>query len=161
MRPMHAAPMRNWALWPPVAGSRHTARETYMNLDIEARGARMARIWIRISVIYLMAGVGLGIYMAANMAFQYAPVHAHVQLVGWASMALAGLIYDRFPKAGGSRLGLAHFWLHNLALPFAMLMLFLVLGGNMDVKPLLTAGEIGLALGLALFTANVQLNLKR
>jgi len=132
-----------------------------MNLDIEARGARMARLWIRIAVIYLMVGVGMGMYMGATQAFQYAPVHAHVQLLGWASMALVGLIYDRFPKAGGSRLGLAHFWLHNLALPVAMVALFLLMGGNMAVKPILTLGEIGTALGLGLFTVNVQLSLRR
>lgn len=132
-----------------------------MNTDIEIRGARMARIWIRIAVIYLMMGVGLGMFMAATQAFQYAPVHAHVQLLGWVSMALAGLIYDRFPRAGGSRLGLAHFWLHNLALPVAMVSLFLLFAGEEQVRPLLTAGEVGTALGLGLFTANVQLTLRR
>lgn len=132
-----------------------------MTPDIQVRGARMARIWIRIAVIYLMVGVGMGMFMAATQAFQYAPVHAHVQLLGWASMALVGLLYDRFPEAGGSRLGLAHFWLHNLALPVAMVALFLLMAGNTGVRPILVVGEIGTAVGLALFTANIQLNLRR
>lgn len=132
-----------------------------MNLDIEARGARMARLWIRIAAIYLMVGVGMGMFMGATQAFQYAPVHAHVQLLGWASMALVGLIYDRFPRAGGSRLGMAHFWLHNLALPIAMGALWLLMSGNMAVRPILLVGEVGTALGLGLFTANVQMTLRR
>jgi hypothetical protein len=133
----------------------------HMLIDIEARGKRMARIWIRLSVVYLMAGVGMGMYMAANKAFQYAPVHAHVNLLGWVTMALAGLIYDRWPQAGGSRLGLAHFFLHNLGLPVAMVSLFILIGGNNSIMPLLTAGEIVAALGLALFTANLQLTLRK
>ena len=128
--------------------------------ETEIRGARMARLWIRIAVVYLMMGVGMGMFMASTHMFQYAPVHAHLNLLGWASMALAGLIYDRFPRAGGSRLGIAHFWLHNLALPVAMASLFLLIGGAEWVRHFLVAGEMGAALGLALFTANVQLNLR-
>ena len=128
--------------------------------DIEVRGRFMARLWIRIAVIYLMAGVGMGIYMAASKAFQYAPVHAHVNLLGWVSMALAGLLYDRWPQAGGSRLGLAHFWLHNLGLPVAMVSLFILMAGNTAIVPLLTLGEMTTALGLLLFTVNLQLRLR-
>lgn len=131
-----------------------------MFIDIEARGKRMARIWIRIAVVYLMMGVGMGMFMAATQAFQYAPVHAHIGLLGWVSMALAGLIYDRWPQAGGSRLGMLHFFLHNLALPVAMVSLFLLMGGNTAVKPFLITGEMGLALGLAMFTANLQIKLR-
>ena len=76
--------------------------------NIEARGARLARLWILLAVIYLIVGVAFGIVMGATEKLQYAPVHAHINLLGWATMALAGLVYERFPKAGGSRLGVIH-----------------------------------------------------
>lgn len=132
-----------------------------MAKDIEARGARMARIWILIAVTYLVVGVGLGAFMGATHAFQYAPVHAHVNLLGWATMALAGLIYERYPRAGGSKLGMAHFWLHNLALPPLMLVLFYMYAGHPSFEP--AAGALGGIMGLAIlvFAVNLFLNMKK
>ena len=129
--------------------------------DIEARGARMARLWILIAVTYLVAGATAGVIMGASMNFTYAPVHAHINLLGWASMALAGLIYDRFPQAGGSKLGVAHFWLHNTVLPVLMVVLFLFLGGNQSLGPVLGILSVLMLLTLALFAVNLWMNLKR
>lgn len=129
--------------------------------DIEARGARLARLWILIGVSYLVAGATVGVIMGASMNFTYAPVHAHINLLGWASMALAGLIYDRFPLAGGSKLGVAHFWLHNTVLPALMVTLFLFLGGNQSLGPVLGIFSVLMLLTLALFATNLWLNLRR
>ena len=129
--------------------------------DIEARGARMARLWILIAVTYLVVGATVGVIMGARMDFTFAPVHAHINLLGWASMALAGLIYDRFPQAGGSRLGVAHFWLHNSVLPGLMVVLFLFLGGNQSLGPVLGIFSVLMLLTLALFATNLWMNLKR
>jgi uncharacterized membrane protein YhaH (DUF805 family) len=75
-------------------------------------------------------------------------------------MALAGLIYSVFPKAGESRLARVHFWLMNLALPVMMVALGLVLFGQMAVVPVLGAAEIVAALGVLAFAANLFINLK-
>ena len=38
-------------------------------------------------------------------------VHTHINLVGWASLALFGVIYRLYPELAASRLALVHFWL--------------------------------------------------
>ena len=78
-----------------------------------------------LSVLYLIFGVSMGIAMGASQNFTLRPVHAHINLLGWTTMALAGLIYSVFPKAGESRLARLHFWLMNLALPVMMVALAL------------------------------------
>ncbi|MGH8369476.1 MAG: hypothetical protein ACRESC_00720, partial [Gammaproteobacteria bacterium] len=88
-----------------------------MNPDIEQRGVYMASIWLKLAVVYLLVGVVFGLVMGITHSFQYIPVHTHINLLGWASLGLAGVIYQLFPRAGGHWLGLAHFWLHNLGLP--------------------------------------------
>lgn len=128
---------------------------------IEQRGARMARLWIRIALVYFVAGVVFGLYLAGTHNFQYAAVHAHVNLLGWASMALAGLIYDRFPRMGGNRLALTHFWLENLALPPAMVALFMLVDGNDAALPVVIISSLALALGVVVFAVNVWLNIGR
>lgn len=122
--------------------------------------SRAGIIWLKLSVVYLIIGVSMGIAMGASQNFTLRPVHAHVNLLGWTTMALAGLIYSVFPKAGESRLARAHFWLMNLALPVMMVALGLVLFGRMAVVPVLGAAEIVAALGIVTFAANLFINLK-
>ena len=122
--------------------------------------SRAGIIWLKLSVLYLIVGIGIGIGMGASQNFTLRPVHAHVNLLGWTTMALAGLIYSVFPKAGESVLARVHFWLMNLALPVMMTGLGLVLFGRMEVVPAMVVGEIAAALGIVTFAANLFINLK-
>ena len=45
-------------------------------------------IWIKIAVVYLLVGVSLGIYMGASGDHSLHPVHAHINLLGWATLTL-------------------------------------------------------------------------
>jgi hypothetical protein len=117
-------------------------------------------IWLKLAVVYLIIGIALGIAMGASENFTLRPVHAHVNLLGWATLALAGLIYSVFPKAGRSRLARLHFWLHNLALPVMMAALAMVVTGHTGAIPVLAASEFVAAAGVLIFAANVFLNLR-
>jgi cbb3-type cytochrome oxidase subunit 1 len=123
--------------------------------------SRAGIIWLKLAIVYLILGVGLGIAMGASQNFTLRPVHAHINLLGWTTMALAGLIYSVFPQAGESRLARVHFWLLNLALPVMMGTLSLVLLGKTGIEPVLAVSEIAGALSIAVFAANLFLNLKR
>jgi hypothetical protein len=117
-------------------------------------------IWLKLAVLYLIAGVTLGIVMGASQNFTLRPVHAHINLLGWTTMGLAGLIYSVFPKAGQSRLAKVHFWLLNLAMPVMMVALSLLLMGNVAMEPLLAGSEIVGAVAIVVFAVNLFVNLK-
>lgn len=117
--------------------------------------------WLKLAVIYLIAGVGLGIAMGASEDFTLRPVHAHINLLGWATMALAGLIYSVYPQAGTSRLARAHFWLNNISLPIMAIALTFVVSGERQLVPVLAIAEILAAIGILVFAANIFLNLKK
>jgi hypothetical protein len=46
-----------------------------------------------IGILFALIGMGLGTYMGITQDFLYAPVHAHINLVGWATHFLFGLYY--------------------------------------------------------------------
>jgi hypothetical protein len=119
-------------------------------------------IWLKLSISYLLVGIVMGIAMGASQNFTLRPVHARVNLLGWTTMALAGLIYSVFPKAGASWLARVHFWMLNLSLPVMMVALSLVLLGRTGIEPALALAlaEIVAALGISAFAANLFLNLK-
>lgn len=50
-------------------------------------------------IIFVLIGMLLGIWMGMNDDFTLAPVHAHLNLVGWATMFLYGLYYRAEPAA--------------------------------------------------------------
>ena len=52
--------------------------------------APAATTWLKLAVLYLIVGVGLGIAMGATENFTLRPVHAHLNLLGWTTMALGG-----------------------------------------------------------------------
>ena len=60
----------------------------------------------RLAVVFAITGLILGVGMAASHNHALAPVHAHINLIGWVSLFLIGLFYERRPqldKSAGAR----------------------------------------------------------
>ena len=60
----------------------------------------------RIAVLFALVGMIVGVYMAASHDHALAPGHAHINLIGWVSLFLIGLFYERRPqldKSAGAR----------------------------------------------------------
>lgn len=112
-------------------------------------------LWIKAAVIYFIMGVSLGIYMGASGDHVLVPVHAHFNLLGWASLALVGLIYHQFPAAGSHRLARVQFWLHNAGLIAAMLLLIAILRGRTGLDPLIGVASLVVGASVVLFAINV------
>jgi ABC-type antimicrobial peptide transport system permease subunit len=116
--------------------------------------------FLKIAVVYLVAGALLGLGMGISQTFVLIPVHAHILLLGWASLALAGVVYHLYPAASATRLARVHFWLHNIGLPVFMVGLGFLLTGHEWALPLTVVGAVTVLFGLVLFASNVLLNIK-
>lgn len=116
--------------------------------------------WCKLAVVYLLASVVLGAAMGAREDFTLRSLHAHLGLLGWTTLALAGVIYHLFPGARDSRLAVIHFWLYNLALPPMMAALAALLLGYPGAVPVLAASQALAAAGLLAFVVNVFLNVR-
>ena len=117
-------------------------------------------LWFKLAALYFLCGVGLGLHMAKSGNHSMFPVHAHLNLLGWVSMALFGLIYQCFPAMADSKLASAHFWIYNLAFPVQMVTLFMFLGGNEAIEPVLGIASMVMGFSVLLFVVNVFKNLK-
>jgi cbb3-type cytochrome oxidase subunit 1 len=74
--------------------------------------------FLLLAALMFTAGVLLGIVMGVRHDFSMAPVHAHINLVGWTSLSLFGIVYRLYPEMGRSRMAGLHF---ILAAPAAIL----------------------------------------
>lgn len=117
---------------------------------------------IKISSIYFAVGVLIGYYMSSSHSYVLTPVHVHINLLGWTSLTLAGILYHLFPCLASSKLGKWHFWLHNIGLPIMMISLAIVI--TMQNEAFLVGTAIGAtitSIGVLLFVANILLNINK
>jgi hypothetical protein len=113
---------------------------------------------LQIAVVYMVVGLGLGLAMGISGDFLFYSVHSHILLLGWATMAIAGLVYLVMPGCARSRLATLHFWGHNIGLPVMMAGLAWEKIGLTKAAPAIGAGSILVLISLALFAANVFRN---
>ena len=110
---------------------------------------------LRWAVLYFITGVSLGLYMAASHDYAIAPVHAHLNLIGWVSLALAALIYKAYPAAAASPLAKVHFWLNIVSLPVLAAMLYAFLRGNTAIEPVLALSSFAIGFAALALLVNV------
>ena len=115
----------------------------------------MAIRFLKFAVAYLMLGMAMGMAMGITHHFEYAPVHAHINLLGWASLALVAMIYHAYPQAALTVLARWHYRLHVTGLPIFMIGQFLLLSHHDGVEWLVGTGAAITFAGLALFAVNL------
>lgn len=71
--------------------------------------------FLLLATVLLICGAVLGIVMGAREDFQLVPVHAHLNLAGWASLALFGLTYRAYPSLAATKLARYHFIISAVA----------------------------------------------
>ncbi|WP_075617739.1 cytochrome-c oxidase [Paenisporosarcina indica] len=121
----------------------------------------MAIKFIKVSVVYFTVGVILGMYMSMQHDYTLTGVHVHINLLGWASFALAGIIYFLFPKAGNHVLAKVHFWGANIGLPLMMGGLAtLLVSGAEQATIFISIGATLVVLSVILFAYNVLMNVR-
>jgi len=60
----------------------------------------------RLAVLFVIAGMAMGIGMAMTQNHAIMPAHAHLNLLGWVSLFLFGIYYERRPALDTSRLAM-------------------------------------------------------
>lgn len=97
----------------------------------------------------------LGVWMGQAEDFTLMPVHAHINLLGWVSMMLYGIVYRVLPEAARGPLPVAHFFLNVASFAVMIPALTLVLLGNRALAPLLGASAVALWISMAMFAVIV------
>ena len=106
----------------------------------------------RIAVLFVLVGMIAGVYMAASHEHALAPAHAHINLIGWVSLFLIGLFYERRPqldKSAGARWQVIVYAIGAVVLNAALAALLL---GNAKAEPGAAAGSF-IVLGSMLWFA--------
>jgi len=128
-------------------------------------GATMPRVslwFFPVAPIYVLIGMGTGIFMGATSNFTLAPAHAHLNLIGWVTMALYGTFYA-LARDASPKLAWTTFWLNNVAVAvmFPSLGMVLTFGErSVFVLPMILSEFVAFA-AMACFAVSVWMVLLR
>jgi len=107
--------------------------------------------FILAGAVYGVIGMLMGFFMAGNQDLSMTPVHSHILLLGWVSMALFGLVYRSIPAMAAERLAKWHFMIMNTGFIAMMVTLSMAIKGNQSVLLVLVLAEIAVILGMVIF----------
>ena len=121
--------------------------------------ARSATLF-RLAVVYFVVAVALGIMIGASGDHGLMPVHAHLNLLGWVSMTLFGVIGRFYPVTTRGRIATLQFWLYNLGVPVLLLTLTALLRGHAALDPVVGAASVVVGISVLLFAYGVLAGVK-
>ena len=117
---------------------------------------RVSLWFFAVAPIYVLIGMCFGIFMGATENFTLAPAHAHLNLIGWVTMALYGTFYALCREAS-KKLAWTVFWLNNagIAIMFPSLAMVLSFGDGSPFLIPLILGEFLVLGGMLCFAFSV------
>ena len=116
----------------------------------------MSGRFLKVAVVFLVLGIAFGLQMSIGHTRTLVSVHAHLVLMGWASMAVFGIAYRLWPRLDAGALPTLHFWLFTVGTVVAMAGVTMLETGSTPLgEPLAAVGSIAAALGALCFVARV------
>jgi hypothetical protein len=117
--------------------------------------SRISTAFFAAAVLYALGGMTLGIIMGASGDHSAAPLHAHINLLGWVSLAVMGAFYGLAGDRAPAKVAWANFVVSNLGNLMSLSMLSLIVQGKPPILAILMPGELLIVLGMLLFGASV------
>lgn len=118
--------------------------------------------FLRLSAIYALIGMAAGIAVGITSDFRFAPAQAYLNLLGWVTMAMAGLYYRAVPAAARGPLASLHLIVANVGMILLFGALMLLPIGFESALPaavigsLLVFGAMGLFAAIVFHTTGAQ-----
>jgi len=123
---------------------------------------RVSAAFFALGTVCVFFGMLWGMHMGASEDMTTMPAHAHLNLLGWVTMALYGTFYALTHASLKPRLAWTNFALSAIGIAILIPCLALYLGSH-DTKyvPGLIAGEVASLLSLLVFAISVYRELMR
>lgn len=120
---------------------------------------RLSLAFFTVSALCGLAGMIFGMVMGISQDFSLSPSHAHLNLLGWASLSLMGLFYAVSRQAGAA--GWIQFALSATGGVLMPVSLGFYLSGQKVWNTGISIGAVAAVLGMIVFACVVLANWRR
>lgn len=116
----------------------------------------IAALHLRLAVVYAILAMALGLHMAISQDHGQLVTHAHLNLVGWVSTALFGLVLRSYGDRPMPGLAWAQFAASHVGVVLMTVGLYLIFAGNPETgETFASIGSVLALIGMVLFAVIV------
>lgn len=112
---------------------------------------KVSNYFFRSAILFLIAGIGLGINMSITQNHDVIGAHAHINLLGWVTSAIFGGYYALNPAKAAGRLPMVQYVVYTLGVIVMGVSLYLLLKGNLAMEPIVAVSSLVTFAGVLLF----------
>ncbi|MBP2306637.1 hypothetical protein GBZ48_01775 [Azospirillum melinis] len=109
----------------------------------------------KVACLFAIAGLSMGIGMAASQDHTLMPAHAHLNLLGWVSLFLFGVFYRLHPALETSRLAMTQIVVWSVGTAFLTVAVAALHLGHAAFEPVAAVSALLLLGSLGLFSVLV------
>jgi drug/metabolite transporter (DMT)-like permease len=111
----------------------------------------VSQLFFKTGILFLIAGIAVGLQMAISTDHSPYPAHAHINLLGWVTSAIFGGYYALNPVKAQSKLAMVHYGLYTVGLVVMLPALYFMLLGHPAVEPVVAVGSLIVAAAVLIF----------
>lgn len=119
----------------------------------------MGPTWLKIGILYLIFGLGVGHYMSYTIHLNWASAHAHTNLLGMVVTSVIGLTLCVYPHLAENGFGKITFWLYHIGVPIFLFSAYWVQIDPGFAHIFTFIGGPMVLIAIILFTINLYVNL--
>jgi len=113
----------------------------------------ISRLYFITAIGFLVAGILVGLKMSIAHDYAATGAHAHINLLGWVTMAIFGTFHALNPLGAETRLAKAQYYVYTGGVLVMTPALYLLLTGNPAMEPVVAASSLVVFAGVLMFAA--------
>lgn len=113
----------------------------------------ISRLYFITAICFLIAGILVGLKMSIAHDYTATGAHAHINLLGWVTMAIFGAFHALNPSGAGTRLAKVQYYVYTGGLLVMTPALYLLLTGNPSMEPVVAVSSLVVFAGVLMFAA--------
>lgn len=112
---------------------------------------QLSNTWFSTAILFLLAGILLGMHMAATFDHAPASAHAHINLLGWVTMSLFGTYLALNPVKAAWSVARVQYYVYTVGVAVQTTSLYFLLSGYPQAEPALVVSSLLTFAGVAMF----------
>lgn len=113
----------------------------------------IAKMYFMTAICFLVAGILVGLKMSIAHDYAATGAHAHINLLGWVTMAIFGTFHALNPQGAGTWLAKAQYYIYTGGVVVMTPALYLLLTGNPSLEPVVAISSLVVFAGVLMFGA--------